>query len=90
MTGAVVIKGGTDLIANYTDPTASTSTVATSDIENHLSAGTGLAPNPPGSGGGTSNDPNFSDYVVLQLVTTGAASPGAIASQTYTYQWDET
>ena len=90
LTGNVVIKGGTTLIASYTTPTASASVVATSDLENHLSAGTAILPNPPGSGGGTSGDPNFSDYVALQLVTTVAASPGAIASQTYTYQWDET
>ncbi len=90
LTGAIVIKGGTALIASYTTPTASASSVATSDMETHLTAGTALLPNPPGSGGGTSNDPNFSDYVALQLVTTGAASPGAIPAQTYTYQWDET
>lgn len=90
LTGNIVIKGGTDLIANYTTPTASASTVATSDMETHLSAGTALTPNPPGAGGGTSGDPNFSDYVALQLVSLIAASPGAIPTQTYTYQWDET
>jgi len=90
LTVSRIINGGTTTIAGYTTPTASASAVATSDMETHLTVGTALLPLPPGAGGGTSGDPNFSEYVALQLVTTAAAPPGAIPTQTYTLQWDET
>jgi hypothetical protein len=90
LSGSRIMKGGVTAIANYTAPTSSASTVATDDMENHTSAATALTPLPPGSGAGKSGDPNFSEYVVLQLVTTTAAPPGAIPTQTYTMQWDET
>ena len=90
LTVSRIIKGGTAVIASYTTPVASASVVATSEMETHLTVGTALTPLPPGAGGGTSGDANYSEYVALQLVTTVAASPGAIPTQTYTMQWDET
>ena len=67
--------------AVYAQPVSTTSVVATADVPTTL--GTALAPTSPGA------SPSYSGYITMQLQTTGAASPGAIATQTFSLQYDE-
>jgi len=67
--------------AVFAQPVSSTSLVATADVPTTL--GTALVPTSPGA------SPSYSGYITMQLQTTGAASPGAIATQTFTLQYDE-
>ena len=67
--------------AAYTAPTDGTSTVALNNVP--TTEGTALVPTSPGA------SPSFSGYIIMQLQTTGAASPGAIATQTFTLKYDE-
>ena len=57
------------------------SAVATVDVPTTL--GTALVPTAPGA------SPSYSGYITMQLQTTAAAPPGAIATQTMTLQYDE-
>ena len=67
--------------AAYATPTTSTSVVATSNVPTTL--GTALVPTDPGA------SPDYSGYMIMQMQTTGAATPGAVATQTFTLQYDE-
>lgn len=67
--------------AGYATPVATTSAVATADVP--TVEGSALVPNSPGA------SPDYSGYITMQLQTTGAASPGAIATQTFTLKYDE-
>lgn len=67
--------------AAYVAPTNGTSTVALSNVP--TTEGTALVPTSPGA------SPSFSGYIIMQLQTTGAASPGAVATQTFTLKYDE-
>jgi len=67
--------------AVYAQPVSTASAVATVDVPTTL--GTALVPTAPGA------SPSYSGYITMQLQTTAAAPPGAIATQTFTLQYDE-
>ena len=65
----------------YVEPVDSASTIATSDVP--TVEGSCLVPTSPGA------SPAYSGYIIMQMQTTGAASPGAVATQTFTMKYDE-
>lgn len=71
----------------YTQPTETTSTKATQvlPITEPAGANLGIA----GTLGGSLSAPGASDYLVMQLQTTGATPPGSVNQKTFTFQYDE-
>lgn len=67
--------------AAFATPTASTSSVATSNVP--TSEGSALVPNSPGA------SPDFSGYITMQLQATSMATPGAVPTVTLTLKYDE-
>jgi hypothetical protein len=65
----------------FAEPTDDASIVATANVP--TTEGTSLVPTSPGA------SPAFSGYITMQLQTTVAASPGAVATQTFTLKYDE-
>ncbi len=65
----------------FATPTDSTSVVATVDVP--TTEGTALVPTSPGA------SPSFSGYITQQMQVGGAATPGAVGTQTFTLKYDE-
>ena len=70
----------------YTQPVATTSTVATVTVPTSVGAAlTVLAI----GGGATITAPGYTEYIVMQLQTTGSTPSGAVNQKTFTFQYDE-
>ncbi len=67
--------------AAFATPTDSTSVVATANVPTVV--GSALVPTSPGA------SPSYDGYIIMQLQTTGAASPGSIGTQTFSLRFDE-
>lgn len=65
----------------YATPVNTASVIATADVP--TTEGTALVPTSPGA------SPDYSGYITMQMQTTGAATPGAVATQTFTLKYDE-
>jgi hypothetical protein len=73
------INAGNKANQTYATPVATASTIATAAIP--TTQGTGLTPTYAAA---------FCDYIVLQAVLGTTCTPGALATLTYTFQWNET
>lgn len=71
----------------YVQPTETTSTVATEvlPVAEPSGANLGIA----GTLGGNLSSAGSSDYLVMQLQTTGSTPPGDVNQKSFTFQYDE-
>lgn len=65
----------------YATPTDSTSSVALNNVP--TTEGSALVPDSTGA------SPDYSGYIIMQMQTTIAATPGAVPTQTFTMKYDE-
>ncbi len=71
----------------YVTPTETTSTIATEVLPATEPSGANL-----GIGGSLSGNlgaPGDSDYLIMQLQTTGSTPPGSVNQKSFTFQYDE-
>lgn len=71
----------------YTTPTETTSIVATEVMPETEPGGANLGIG--GSLAGNLGAPGDSDYLIVQLQTTGATPPGSVNQKSFTFQYDE-
>ena len=81
------IKWAANGTPTYTEPVATTSTVATTAIPTSDPGSENLYIG--GSSGGSLTAAGYSDYIVLQLQTTVSAAAGDTSLAEFTIEWDE-
>lgn len=81
----------------YTTPSTTANTNLTTDMTSAISIASGTAvaigatsPQATGKGTSTTTNPAWTNYLPMQLQTTGSASSGGTGTATYTLQYSET